>query len=118
MMEPYAGNSQQFVGSDHLPVVADYNVTLLAGDFNNDGTVGAADYTAWRKGFGSLYTQADYDIWRAQFGQPTGSGSGVDAVTNVPEPTTAMLFGIGVLIVILRRAAVDPSESNSARVIA
>jgi endonuclease/exonuclease/phosphatase family metal-dependent hydrolase len=106
MMEPYAGNGQQFVGSDHLPVVADYNVTLLAGDFNNDGSVGAADYAEWRKRFGSLYTQADYDIWRAHFGQPAGSGSGVDAMADVPEPTTLMLFGIGVLIVVFRRTAV------------
>ncbi len=25
-MDPYAGNSNEFVGSDHLPVVADYNL--------------------------------------------------------------------------------------------
>ena len=69
MMEPYAGNNQQFVGSDHLPIVADYVVTFIPGDFNGNGVVDAADYVAWRKGLGTLYTQNDYNVWRAHFGQ-------------------------------------------------
>jgi hypothetical protein len=31
-------------------------VTTLAGDFNNDGTVDAADYTVWRDGDGATGT--------------------------------------------------------------
>ena len=46
----------------------------LPGDYNNDGTVDAADYVVWRKNDG---TQGGYDTWRANFGQPLpGSGSG------------------------------------------
>jgi subtilisin family serine protease len=46
------------------------------GDFNDDGTVDAADYVVWRNGLGTLYTQSDYDIWRANFGKSLGPGSG------------------------------------------
>jgi T5SS/PEP-CTERM-associated repeat protein len=38
---------------------------LLAGDYNGNGTVDAADYVVWRKNDG---TQAGYDTWRANFG--------------------------------------------------
>jgi hypothetical protein len=37
----------------------------LAGDYNHNGVVDAADYVVWRKGTGS---QSEYDIWRANFG--------------------------------------------------
>jgi hypothetical protein len=77
MMEPYTGNNQEFVGSDHLPIVADFIVTLIPGDFDNNGAVDAADY----------------DVWRAHFGQTAGSGAGVGANAAVPEPATlAMLI--------------------------
>ena len=47
----------------------------LTGDYSDNGTVDAADYVVWRKGFGATYTQNDYDAWRAHFGQTAGSGS-------------------------------------------
>src|SRR5262249_33786791 len=47
------------------------------GDFNHDGKVDMADYTLWRSGLGTIYTQADYDAWRAHFGQTVGGGSSV-----------------------------------------
>jgi hypothetical protein len=92
LMQPYSGNNQQFVGSDHLPIVADYNVTLLPGDLNNNGVVDEADYAVWRKGLGTTYLQADYSIWRAHFGQPSGSGAGAITNTAVPEPATLVLL--------------------------
>ena len=50
-------------------------VAHLPGDFNDDGTVDAADYVVWRKNDG---TQIDYDKWRANFGRTLfiGNGSG------------------------------------------
>ena len=39
----------------------------IYGDFNQDGSVDAADYVVWRK---SGYSQADYNTWRANFGLP------------------------------------------------
>ena len=70
----------------------------VPGDYNNDGTVNAADYVLWRKG-GTLSNEvdtpgtvnaADYTEWRARFGNVSGSGSGLGAGA-VPEPTSALL---------------------------
>ncbi|QDU90235.1 hypothetical protein Pla175_36370 [Pirellulimonas nuda] len=57
-----------------------------SGDYNNDGTVNAADYTLWRDSVGTTNVlqndptggtigQAQYDTWKANFGQ-TGAGAG------------------------------------------
>ena len=84
-------------------------VAHLPGDFNNDGTVDAADYVVWRKNDG---TQAGYDAWRANFGASLGPGSGSTLPsaeplsTAVPEPP-AVLFasiGLGVLLLPHRRS--------------
>jgi hypothetical protein len=69
----------------------------LAGDYNINGVVDAADYTVWRDspaGPGILANDAtpgtisasDYDVWKAHFGQTGGSGSNSNAA--VPEPAT------------------------------
>jgi hypothetical protein len=100
LMEPYAGNNNQFVGSDHLPVVADYRITYLPGDFNTDGHVDAADYVAWRNGLGTTYLQADYDVWRTHFGESVASGLGAGSV--VPEPSIAMLLFVGLVATTFR----------------
>jgi phospholipase/lecithinase/hemolysin len=40
------------------------------GDFNRDNTADAADYVAWRKRLGSVYTPPDIDHWSANFSNP------------------------------------------------
>jgi hypothetical protein len=71
----------------------------LAGDYNDDGKVDAADYVAWRNGLGTTYTQGHYNVWRANFGASGGSASGAtaglpsSANAAVPEPTSAWLWG-------------------------
>ncbi len=80
---------------------------LLAGDYNNNGIVDAADYVLWRNG-GPLQNDptpgvqpADYDVWRAHFGQTAGSGSGVEFSAAVPEPSIiamALLAIVGSLL--------------------
>jgi autotransporter-associated beta strand protein len=67
----------------------------LTGDYNNDGSVDAADYVYWRKTGGPT---ADYSNWRTNFGQSAGGGSSAGANapdTVVPEPlgTTLLLVG-------------------------
>jgi hypothetical protein len=74
----------------------------VAGDYNNNGIVDAADYVIWRKrlGPGSLpneggispgvVDQADYNFWRSRFGATSGSGAAVSA-SAVPEPGTWLL---------------------------
>jgi autotransporter-associated beta strand protein len=79
-------------------------VAGVPGDYNNNGTVDAADYVVWRNGGplqnevagttpGSV-TAEDYDAWRARFGNNSGSGSGQSAA--VPEPTSILLVFAGV----------------------
>jgi T5SS/PEP-CTERM-associated repeat protein len=85
------------VGLSWTIVYAANSVTLavvpgIAGDYNQNGVVDAADYVVWRKGFGTTYTQNDYNVWRAHFGQTAGSGSGATASAAVPEPTTLVLL--------------------------
>lgn len=72
----------------------------LDGDFNEDGTVDAADYTTWRAGLGTTFTEADYLIWRANYGQTTGSSATVNAV---PEPSAAALFFMACLLGLAKR---------------
>lgn len=66
-------------------------IPTLDGDFNGDGAVDAIDYTVWRDGLGSAYTDGDYLIWKANFGS-TLPGSGAASSASVPEPTSILLF--------------------------
>jgi hypothetical protein len=61
----------------------------LAGDYNFNGAVDAADYVVWRKNDG---TPAGYNTWRTHFGQTDGGGSAAGANAAVPEPTTLVLL--------------------------
>jgi hypothetical protein len=69
--------------------------TVLAGDYNNNGVVDAADYVLWRdnpSAFGGDH--AGYDTWRANFGRPPGAGSALHvggAQAAVPEPASLLL---------------------------
>ena len=70
------------------------SVLALAGDYNRDGIVDAADYTVWRDGLGSKYTQTDYTVWKSNFGNHAGSGAGAEENASVPEPATILLLGL------------------------
>ena len=76
---------------------------VLAGDYNDDGVVGEADYTIWRDNLGApagtlpndadggVIGKAHYDTWKANFGlSAPGSGSAQNA--PVPEPTSLLLL--------------------------
>lgn len=85
--------------------VATYSLEQpLIGDYNEDGTVNAADYTVWRDNVGAtdalpnddiggLIGTDHYNQWKAAFGNP-GSESGSAAV---PEPASVMLCLVGLL---------------------
>jgi sugar lactone lactonase YvrE len=68
----------------------------IAGDFNNDGFVNAADYVTWRKNDGS---PDGYDLWRANFGKSALDGASAIGSANVPEPSNFAMFLMGVLAV-------------------
>jgi hypothetical protein len=80
---------------------------LLAGDYNGDGAIDAADYVVWRDTMGQLGSglaadgngnnqieQGDYDIWRAHFGRRGTGGPDANAHLGsaVPEPTGLVLI--------------------------
>jgi hypothetical protein len=68
----------------------------LAGDFNGDGRVDAADYVILRKNPSGIYTPDDYNTWRTHFGQTAGSGSALLSAESpsaaVPEPAAPVLL--------------------------
>jgi hypothetical protein len=90
----YLEGSQMIEGA--LAINAAAVDASLPGDFNGDGTVDAADYTVWRDGLGSTYTQAHYTEWKTHFGQSAGSAASA-AATTVPEPAGAVLVFGGIL---------------------
>jgi hypothetical protein len=76
---------------------------ILAGDFNGDATVDAADYVVWRVAMTGgtvlrnetaslgIVDQADYDAWRANYGA-AGSQSSQSEAATVPEPACRFLL--------------------------
>jgi hypothetical protein len=72
----------------------------VAGDYNNNGTVDAADYVLWRDNpdaFGG--SPAGYNTWRANFGKTALIGSNL---ASVPEPASSLaavlaLLGFGLV---------------------
>ena len=74
----------------------EWRPAALAGDYNGDGAVDAADYVVWRKTGGG---QAGYDLWRTNFGRTVGAASraaphfvgagslGSANLLSVPEPS-------------------------------
>jgi len=63
-------------------------VSQMAGDFNNNGAVDAADYLIWRRNDGS---QEGYETWRANFGR-ADHGLSQGGFALVPEPSTLVLW--------------------------
>ncbi|MEM6854757.1 MAG: hypothetical protein AAF593_10160, partial [Planctomycetota bacterium] len=87
---------------------------LLAGDYNGNGTVDAADYTVWADNFGSttlldadgngngVVDAADYTIWADNFGASNASAQGF---VLIPEPASLALLALGVPLLVRRRSA-------------
>jgi hypothetical protein len=85
--------------------------SLLAGDYNADGTVDDADYTGWRATFGTatgnppadgnrngVVDAADYVVWRKNVGT-TVDGAG--SLVSVPEPASVAIIAPSLILVLL-----------------
>ncbi len=79
----------------------------IAGDYNNSGTVDAADYTLYRDALGTntvlpndptggTIGAAQYNTWRNNFGQ-SGNMNALAAAASVPEPA-ALLVALSLFI--------------------
>jgi hypothetical protein len=90
----------------------------VAGDYNNNGTVDAGDYTIWRKQLNQSVTipnditpgtvvAQDYTEWRNRFGKTTfefGAGSGA----NIPEPVASHLAAMLICVALAFRCGKRP----------
>ena len=86
------------------------------GDFNDDGSVDAADYVVWRNAAPTatlpnddtpgMVDASDYGDWRANFGTTTAGSSAAGLVTvSVPEPGTLLLLLVAAAVLGSMRAA-------------
>jgi hypothetical protein len=83
-------------------------VAAVAGDYNGNGTVDAADYVLWRNTLNQVVTAgtgadgdasgtvdaADYGFWRTRFGNVAGAG----ASAAVPEPGMFALVFVSLMV--------------------
>jgi len=107
-VDPYDRIEESDESNNVMRILVDLVVpepTILAGDYNRDGVVDAADYTVWRNTLGTnvlsqlgkgadgdasgTIREADYDVWKTHFGGASGSG-GI-AVPESASVTIAMI---------------------------
>jgi hypothetical protein len=86
-------------------------IPLPPGDYDEDGTVGAADFIIWRKALGQSnmtpigfmadgdgdgqVDEDDYNIWRTNFGKT--SSPALPPAAGVPEPATWLILVVALL---------------------
>jgi hypothetical protein len=86
---------------------------LLPGDYNDDGTVDAADYVIWRANVGTNnllpnnptpgpIDQTEYERWLANFGNSAPGGGGI-ALGQVPEPASVDVALLALLTLAAKR---------------
>ena len=103
---PYAWDLSKLYTTGEVTLVG----TFQAADFDEDGTVDSGDLTLWASGFGSqgnaAHMQGDADgdgdvdgfdflTWQRQFGTVPGS----TFASAIPEPASAVLIVLGMLVV-------------------
>ena len=84
--------------------------SALAGDYNNDGSVDAADYTLWRDNLGAAagtlpndtdggpIGSAQYATWKTNFGASLPLSTS-QPFAAVPEPGSALLWAIALVTI-------------------
>lgn len=97
------------------------SISVLTGDYSDNGVVDAADYTVWRDALGTstalpnedlsvtpgMVTDEDYGVWKTNFGNANASGAALSA--QVPEPSALVLLGLGLIAPVLHRRAHNES---------
>ena len=112
-MDLYAWNPTSQAKLEHFRITA--QSPGVPGDYNEDGTVNAADYNVWRDKLGSnillpnedpsttpgIVTEEDYLFWKSRFGGTSGSESSI----TMPEPATALLVLLAAVGALPRRVS-------------
>ncbi len=97
--------------------IMDPSTVDLAGDYNGDGSVDAADYTVWRDTLGSTadlradgnangsVDATDFDVWSGNYGATVVyAANGAIAVQPMPEPHALLLtLSAALLVTSVRR---------------
>jgi dockerin type I repeat protein len=93
-------------------------VSVVSGDYNNDGIVDAADYAVWSDSLGSKTSLAadgngngiidagDFEVWRSHFGETVARQAALSSNAAVSEPASALLLLVGLLTMCARRRAI------------
>jgi hypothetical protein len=98
------------------------DLSILPGDYNDNGAVDAADYVVWRDNLNTTnlipndttpewVMDDDYMVWREKFGSAAGSAAGLDITSGstTPEPATVATFLAGLITMLacgMRRRSV------------
>ena len=111
---------------DYVRVWHRPTTTPIAGDYNNDGKVDAADFVVWRQTLGQngiglpadgsgngTIGQSDYDAWRQNFGSSTLAAAAI-AASTVPEPAAGLPIAVGLMLIYAQRIK-SPAPPNSGR---
>ncbi|MEX2169160.1 MAG: hypothetical protein WD851_07605 [Pirellulales bacterium] len=116
-----------------IPAISPYVLLAVAalatipGDYNNDGTVNAADYVVWRDRtgagaplpndpLGGAIGVEQYNQWKANFGRTAGSGNG-SAESTVLEPATVALLLVGLAGLACRRYNLGHSVNGNLKIL-
>jgi hypothetical protein len=75
---------------DYGPAALTLSLPGLAGDYNRDGAVNAADYSVWLDGLGTTYAPGHYQTWVANYGATAPATSAA-----VPEPASIAVLLVG-----------------------
>lgn len=97
---------------DAVSLTIEVSQATLLGDYNNNGTVDAADYTIWQDNFNSttslaadgngdgIINAADYTVWQDNFGSTSATAVGM---ISIPEPGSLLLLLVLSLPTMARR---------------
>jgi hypothetical protein len=108
--EASADGGQTWVAANKPIQVVQQAEPVVPGDYNQNGTVDAADYVLWRKKLGpgalaneggvsnNAVDEADYRFWRSRFGATVTNPPVIGSPpSTVPEPSAFLLVTIGAL---------------------